>query len=537
MRRLLIAFCLATLTTAPAAAQVRIPADWLATVAVQNPAQVAEHVRQLLDTLGVQTPLVAGFQRLDTQRFRLGDGPFVVGLGAPDGSVQSLYAFASVPTPVAELQTLLGGEMVGETLLAEVPGYEVAARRIGQATLVVPIDHQNLFEDASLVSFAGGDGADAACSLSGAGLKLLESRVSARQENQSAWTRVGLNELRWPPSARWLDAAIGANEPLATHLAGTFRQMTAYATLDDQGGANLRVEGRFTAARSASSQSVQAAPLPVAGRPAIAHFSGDVTDGVLVTLSRLMLAYGEGRPDEIEVRQYDAAAYADMVEQATTAVALVQAVDAQLLDRSDDDPFYSNRIAMVRVADQQAFVEAVRESADHWNQLVAASKPRMALTIAIDEQQLADGLPPALRLTTDVGAALQTPTPPEVQEVMRKYYGPGGLYRLCVQPLADGRVLLADLPEEQLAALLQSRPVKSEGEPSPFGGTVRLGRYAAWKNAMLDDYMQDAIGTAPKKQFGAAPVAVTASQSAERWVVQAEVAGESLLELVRAFTQ
>lgn len=521
-----------------AAERPELPRNWLVTLTLRNPSELLDKTEDLLEELSLRSPQQEAFRKLDAQRLRLDNGRFLVGIAAPERDLEQLYPFAVVATPVEEVIGLLGGEMTGDVGVVSAGGFELAVRSIYGATVIVPVNRQKLLTTDQPPVAASAEqppADDVTLTLSEAGLTVLEQRAVARRSSLSLRDRVALNELGWPPSPKWLDAAIGANASLTEELSAVFKQLSAGVSLDGNGAVSLSVRGQLRKHEQQQSGKPLAALLPELERPTIATLSGDATDGALVTLVRLSLAYSEGRPDEAELRAYPEEAYRQVADRVIAAFSQVEAADAALLARLPDDPFQSNRVAVLRVGDEASFVESLVESARAWNKLLEETKPGAKLTLAIDQHALVSEAPSATRFTTDVAASIESPPSEEVQRVMRRYYGPSGLHVLHAQPLGNGHVLLGDLAEEQLR-WIAARLVETSPEPAkPLNGRWRVDRYATWQNAMLNDYMADAIGYAPRKDLAAAPVRFSLSLRDGVWRIELEASEETAVVLGRHF--
>ncbi len=220
----------------------------------------------------------------------------------------------------------------------------------------------------------------------------------------------------------------------------------------------------------------------------------------------------------MEIDEYPLEAYAGIEAKVAEAVGLVQSADAALLDRLKDDPFESNRVAIVETADADRFVKLLTESAELWNAMLRDSAARTKLLVEIDEVPLlGDERPAATRFTTDVSAAIETPPSPETQAIMRRFYGPSGKHVLHLVPLGGERLLVGDVSAEELREVAEQAVNTKGAAPVNWGGEFHVDRYAAWQNRILAEYMRDALGFTPPKPVEAAPVRIGMSQSESEW--------------------
>ncbi|TWT75875.1 hypothetical protein Pla123a_26590 [Posidoniimonas polymericola] len=528
------------------AARSPIPGDWIAALTVRDPLAVAPKGQRLAGQLGAPWIDPAFLELIKSPEFQLAGKNIAVGLAAPSGDVARMYPFFAVPTTPATLAAAFGGDLTGQIAIFSINGVDFAARERRGATLVVPLAEQAILLDQAdddAITDSPSPDHDLTVRLSERGLDLLRGRVEQQSIARDAHRRFALTRLAWPPSAAWVDAAIGGNLPLADRVAELFKAGTFGLTLQDDGG----VAAEITAALRqphAGPPPAAADPKPpialAAPREPIATLSGDATDGSLRPLVGLTLAYARGRPDEIEASTYPEKEYAEVEEHALAAVDMVTGVDATLLARSEADPFYSNRLIGLQTTDSAEFAAHLEAATDAWNRLVAASDARVRLSIEVSREGRPDQ-PMETRFTTDLGAAIESPPSAATREIMQKYYGKSGLHVTKLVRLDGNRVLLADVADEDLAKVVE-QVVEQADESSPLveqtlGGSVRLDRYANWQNAILNHYMADAIGYSPPANLDEAPLSFEVGQGNGSWRLKLAAPESTLARLAALFTK
>jgi hypothetical protein len=510
------------------------------TATLRDPLPTLAKADALLKTLRVGWRFAPILEKFDGARLGFNQGDFLLGLAAPQGRLNSVYVFAVVPTPVESIVAALDGDMTGTVGIVSLGGLEFAARSVSGKTMLVPIEKQALLDQAQAaegIDEATRASGDLTVTISSQGIDLLRRRVAERSEHAGR-TPIALNQMGWPPSPKWLDAAIGANAPLVERMSRLFNTFSAGVSLGDDGEIALVVSGDLWAPAKTQAtgyeSDIAAASLPPLERKSIAVVSGSAADGSLGTLAELVLAYSEGRPDDVELPAYQREAYAQIEDRVTKAVGLVLSADAALLDRLEDDPFESNRVAIVETSDADRFVKLLTESAKLWNAMLRNSNARTKLLVEIDEVPLlGDGRPTATRFTTDVGAAIETPPSPETQAIMRRFYGPSGKHVLHLVPLGGERLLIGDVSEEELRKVGEQSLDQRGAANAAWEGELHIDRYAAWQNRILAEYMQDALGFTPPNALEAAPVRFGMSQSENQWRLEGKAPHETIEALGR----
>lgn len=514
------------------------PSDWLAYVTVSQPIKLLDKVDPLLDRLGLPENLRTPLALVRDPQLGLAGGAVTIGVAAPEGDLEQVYPFAILPTPPEQTVALLRGEMTGESGVASLGGLEVTVLRLNGATCVTPVEHQaSLKKNANNKLESLPVRGDITLAVSRLGLKAVMQRSNELRSRQDFEERIALIEFGWPPSLKWINAAVASNTPLAACFSELFREAQVGLSLDDSGRVVLAASGHLAQAVPART-SIESVRLPKLAREPLISLSGGVGDKSLRTAAALLLAYSEGRPDELELPSYPDGPYFQVKKEAIKAVELVEAVDAAVLSRRPDDPFHSNRIALLRVTDEQAFLAASRESAEAWNRLIEISRTRQRLTMAPEQVSLSPQLPKALRLTTNVAAGMFPPATGEVLDILQRYYGPDGKHVILLQPLGEGRVLAGDLPAEQFVEVLntlRAAPQAGSKATQQITGEWDLGAYAAWQNAMLADYMADAIGFIPPADLGTAPIKYAMSQHNGECFLKVDAAVETTEKLLRSF--
>lgn len=528
MRVALVAVAMILLSMAPQVVRAQsdtpeFPDGWLAAVTVRNPQQSVSAASKLLSNLDLRWAPLESLSRFDLSKLGLDAGAFHLGVAASKESDEKPYFFALTPTPVTALADAFDGDSSGDLALFQVAGYEFAAERRGDWTLILPTAQQELLQQPLQPCPPLDALTDVSLRVSATGLRLMQARTEEKKQTDPR-SILALSSLKWPPSRAWLDAAVVANRPLMDRIEQQFQQCSVGINFPMEDTLQLILSGSLAQAASGAAVPTASGHSELSGieRAPIATLQGDAVSGGLPIMAKLLLAYSEGRPDVVEAPMYPHEGYVAFEKPLLAAVHQVRWLDAWLLSRLPDDPFESNRIALLHVEDVDAFLNSAIESTNQWNALLDVTDARTKLTIAIDrERLLGPDAPEGVRFTTDVAAALESPPSPETREITSRYYGPGGNYVLRLVPLGGGRVLLGDVDEKQLKAAAAAVVEVGEGAER-LTGQAHIDRYAAWKNAVLADYMQDAIGFKPPKPLSDAPVQMEMTLTAGTWRVRLE---------------
>lgn len=523
------------------------PPNWIVTLTVHDLEGAMRRAGAVLDDLRVDwSGALTGVRAVaDGARLPASSQEVTLGIAAPEDQLDAGYPFAVLRGDFQTLVDALQGERTGDVAILTFAGLEFAALPAGEGALVVPLSHQ---ERARRLLEAPGDAppdgatedephADLTVRVSQLGLNLLAERAAQRRKQEGP-NPPALRSLPWPPSIKWIDAAIGANAPLAERAGEMLSELSVGLSLPHDRSLSLLVVGRLIDSDDETASAPEGeVSLPVGDRSPIATLRGGGADGALPSLMRLVLAYSRGRPDVVELPEYPEAQYLAVEKKVMDAVRLINQGNAMLLERLDDDPLMSNRVALVEVRDQSAFVTAINDAVKLWNAMIVQSDANTPLVIEVDELQLlGDARPPAVRYTIDVAKAIESPPSPEVKAIVDRYFGAGGAHVTYLAPLGDGRLLIGDTQPEQLRGFSDrlNAPTDRTAAPDPgasWRGEWRVDRFAAWQEKIRSDLLRGAIGFQPATPLPAAPVQYGVTQSGNRLTIRLDAPRATVVAL------
>ncbi|MEM6330769.1 MAG: hypothetical protein AAF790_11015 [Planctomycetota bacterium] len=499
-----------------------LPAGWLAICTAPGDLDSLEvRVEQvLLDLAFDYTPVLdsirtaAGLSELSLTSDRL-----VVGLAKPGAQAKpdadgEPVVFAMLPlADFAGAVERVGGEITGEVGVATLLGVDLCLAPCDRWVLVGSLDNVELLRAAAKQERGATPNPaagvippgpathtpdDVAVEFSASGLAWLQERAErAPGGNRRRWALRGL--LRWPPTVAALDAAVATNPPLVgfaqRRLAGVHTGVAATPS----GGLRWRTTATLLQRPASQAGSVgRSLPAGVAAS-AIGSLRGSGRGPAADTLSRLLLAYTQGRSDEIGADRFPADAYARFADAAAAALRQVQWFDAAIVHRDTGLPLYSNQAALLTVDDADQLAASLRVLAARWNEVVEASEAETALRFdATDFNR--DGLR-GVEFSVDMLEALDVGVSEEIKLLLERFYGSGGVYswRLVAIPgRVDGQsraALLTDFPWPQAATLakqIQASPKAANASASnatprdAWSGTLCPTGYLEWQQRVTN---------------------------------------------------
>ncbi|MEM6799108.1 MAG: hypothetical protein AAF589_06310, partial [Planctomycetota bacterium] len=370
-----------------------LPDGWLAIASLRPDLDsVDAEVATLLDDLSFnyESALATAREVLELANLELGAGRLVIGVAetpANEASGSERFEFFLLPIrSFEEAISALGGEVVGDVGIATLLGKELCLAPCGDWLFIVDLEHLDIAQArmASAVDqpATAGPTHDFTAELSADGMAWV-AKLSTRAGNEATRRRVLRGLLRWPPNFDALKAATAENAPLVEGFRELFTTLQTSVDLGVDHGVSWRLAGCLSKpAPQASAETGAALPDSVTAS-SIASVQGSGRGPVSHTLLRLLLAYYEGRPDEIEARAYPNEAFAEFADRVFASAQRVDWFDAAIVTHADGDlPLYSNQAALLTVDRFDTFASALEDVFASWNRLVAKSGAATELVFA-----------------------------------------------------------------------------------------------------------------------------------------------------------
>jgi hypothetical protein len=124
-------------------------------------------------------------------------------------------------------------------------------------------------------------------------------------------------------------------------------------------------------------------------------------------------------------------------------------------------------VALLDVKDANEFLSACDELMARWNALITASNAAVELNFAAEEIEI--GGKTGKRFYVDMAEAVEVPRSKEITKVMTEMFGAEGILNWYVLPMEGNRVLVANIPREEVEKLASSlkggvaKPIASSG--------------------------------------------------------------------------
>lgn len=526
----LLLSCMCQTSTAEPAWRPLLPEGWLAVVSTGDLNAAEDQFASVLDDLSFDYSSVLTKLKMAVGAEDLAFAPGDVVLGACETADEQLYLFALLPTDDFEqLVASLNGELAGDVGLVTVFGYDLCLTSCGKWAMVAPLANLDVAQAAKqrpVVEVGKPQAADIALELSAEGIGFLTRRAqntNARDRRQAVRSMI-----RWPPKVSALDAAFLQNAPLLTELADQFASLRLSLVVSDD-GLECQVAGAFSQTpRKPTKQREQTVArllsVPDDARVASLTGSGDTVTSELLT--RLYLAYAQGRPDEVDAPRYHPdlqAPYAEAVLDAMQHVLHFESVNR--VPSKPNAPALANHAILLELDDREAFQQATIESFEHWNELVIASQAKMK--VVFEPQQVQVDNRKLLTFRVDMAKAVGMESAPEIERLFERLFGPDGDYVWRLIPIGDTCFLCSDLPqadalnlarhteaqlEQAIDADAQSSPVLSDA----WTYKLHAHRLIDWHEKVYQITMGKVIGRPTPKQMPAAPPVVLEARTTDR---------------------